>query len=82
MQTDRPEYERLVRAAYLVFNEIHDTVEEDQRVHREKVAADAALKATNPYSYLLPGPWDTLEFMLTSRREVEARTDDKVLDRS
>ena len=48
MQMDRPEYERFVQAAYLVFNEIHDAVVEAQRVHREKVAADAAAKATNP----------------------------------
>jgi len=44
MNQVRSEYERLVHATYLVLNEIHDRVEEDRRIHREKAAA----KATNP----------------------------------
>jgi hypothetical protein len=48
MNHDRSESERFVHAAYLVLNEIHDRVEEDRRIHREKVAVDAAAKATNP----------------------------------
>jgi hypothetical protein len=42
MAQDREEYELLVATAYLVFNEIHARVEEDRRIHREKVAAEAA----------------------------------------